>query len=563
VRSLANAGVRRLFTLSGNHVMPVFDAAIDAGVALIHTRHEAAAVHMADAWARLSGEPGVALVTGGPGHANALSALYTARMAEAPVVLLSGEAPAAHRDMGAFQEMRQAEMAAPVTKASWTVAAAADIGPDIARAFRIARSGRPGPVHLGLPIDLVESLVPQASVADAATFAAQAQPLADIDAERVLGRLAAAGRPLILGGPACMAVDGRARMRRLEALLGIPVVGMESPRGVHDPSLGAFAEVLAQADCILLLGKRLDFTLQFGQPPTLAAGCRFLQIDADRAELARTRRAVDVRLALAVVADPVCALDGLARRAQTAAERGRNRVAELPGRAKRAESGGGGSSPCAAPEAGGWIAEVRAAIAYRPSHWDELRASEPGRLHPVEMCRPLQALIDSDPRTVLVCDGGEVGQWAQACLTARRRIINGVAGSIGSGVPFALAARLACPEAPVVAVMGDGAFGFHLAEFDTAMRYSLPFVVAIGNDERWNAEYQIQLERYGPDRLIGCELRPMHYDAVARGFGGYGERVADGRRMAGALRRALGSALPACIDVQIEGAPAPKVRRGG
>jgi acetolactate synthase-1/2/3 large subunit len=116
-RALRTAGVARIFTLSGNHVMPVFDATIDAGISLLHTRHEAAAVHMADAWARLTGEPGIALVTGGPGHANAVSALYTAQMAEAPIVLLSGHAPNGQLGMGAFQEMRQAEMAAPVTKA--------------------------------------------------------------------------------------------------------------------------------------------------------------------------------------------------------------------------------------------------------------------------------------------------------------------------------------------------------------------------------------------------------------------------------------------------------------
>ena len=126
---------------------------------LVHTRHEAAAVHMADAWARITGEPGIALVTGGPGHANAVSALYTARMAESPVVLLSGHAPHDELGQGAFQEMEQAEMAAPVTKASWTCAGAAEVASDLARAVRIARSGRPGPVHLSLPTDVLEAVV--------------------------------------------------------------------------------------------------------------------------------------------------------------------------------------------------------------------------------------------------------------------------------------------------------------------------------------------------------------------------------------------------------------------
>ena len=123
-RGLARAGTRQVFALSGNHVMPVFDAALDAGLSLLHVRHEAAAVHMADAWGRLTGEPGIALVTGGPGHANAVSALYTALAAQSPLVLLSGHAPLAELGKGAFQEMRQAEMAAPAAKASWTVRSA-------------------------------------------------------------------------------------------------------------------------------------------------------------------------------------------------------------------------------------------------------------------------------------------------------------------------------------------------------------------------------------------------------------------------------------------------------
>src|SRR5687768_1750431 len=161
VSALAARGVRRIFALSGNHVMPVFDATIGSGIELIHTRHEAAAVHMADAWARLSGQTGVALVTGGPGHANAVSALYTAAMSESPVVLLSGHAPLSQLGRGAFQEMSQADMAAPVTKASWTCAGADSLAADLHKALGIARSGRPGPVHLSLPSDALEAAVAQ------------------------------------------------------------------------------------------------------------------------------------------------------------------------------------------------------------------------------------------------------------------------------------------------------------------------------------------------------------------------------------------------------------------
>src|SRR5688572_23408518 len=155
--TLVAHGVRRVFALSGNHVMPVFDAALSAGIDLVHVRHEAATVHMADAWARLTGEVGVALVTGGPGHANAVGALYTALEAESPVLLLSGHAALAELGKGAFQEMRQAELAVPVTKGSWTVQAPERLVDDVRRALREARAGRPGPVHLSLPQDVLEA----------------------------------------------------------------------------------------------------------------------------------------------------------------------------------------------------------------------------------------------------------------------------------------------------------------------------------------------------------------------------------------------------------------------
>ena len=137
-----------------------------------------------------------------------------------------------------------------------------------------------------------------------------------------------------------------------------------------------------------------------------------------------------------------------------------------------------------------------------------------------------------------------------------------MAGSIGAALPFALAARLAQPAAPVIAVMGDGTFGFHPAELDTAVRYRLPLVAVVGNDARWNAEYQIQLRDYGADRTIGCELLPARYDEVAKGFGGYGEQVTAARDLEPAVRRAMASGLPAVLNVMVEGLPAPDLKRG-
>lgn len=522
------AGVRRVFTLSGNHVMSVFDAAVDAGVELLHVRHEASAVHMADAWARLTGEVGIAMVTGGPGHANAVSALYTAAMAEAPVVLLSGHAPNAQLGRGAFQEMRQADIAAPLCKASWTCASATEVAPDLAKAMALAVAGRPGPVHLSLPSDALEGAIPALPAARAPTTDIPAL----VPAATLLERLAKAKRPLILAGPASLTRIGRARTAALEEATGVPTVGMESPRGIADPSLGAFTQMLAQADCILLLGKRLDFTLRFGQPPAIAANCAFLQVDAEKAEVARTRAAVGSRLEASFVAPLFEAIDALQAEAR--------------------------SRPALRSA---WRDEVRGALAYRPAEWDRASSASPGRLHPVQALRPLQAVLDSHRHSVFVSDGGEFGQWAQACLRAPNRIINGVAGAIGAALPFALAARLAHPEAPVVAAMGDGTFGFHPAEIDTAVRYKLPFLAIVGNDARWNAEYQIQVREYGAGRTPATELLPTRYDEVARAFGGYGDHVTEAGALEDAVRHARDSGLPAVLNVMIEGLAAPDVKR--
>ena len=493
VATLAAHGVRRIFALSGNHVMPVFDATLDAGIEIVHVRHEAATVHMADAFARVSGEVGVALVTGGPGHANAVGALYTAAMAEAPVLLLSGHAPLAELGRGAFQEMRQAELAAPVTKASRVAMRAETLAADVARALADAKSGRPGPIHLSLPTDVLEGRV------EPSPHPVAPPSLAPVNLSHVAARIADASRPLILCGPASMTRRGREKMAALEASCAIPVVGMESPRGVNDPSLGGFAAALARADCVVMVGKRRDFTLAFGK--ALAPDCDVLNIDSAYGS--------------------VPTLEALARD-----------LARHP--------------------AAAWREEVRAAVAFRPAEWDALPT--------VRALRALQPVLDEHADAVFVCDGGEFGQWAQACLSAPHRVINGVAGSIGAGLPFAAGARCAVNGAPVLAFMGDGTFGFHPAEIDTAVRHGLPFVAIVGNDARWNAEYQIQLRAYGRERLVGCELLPTRYDEVARAFGGHGEHVTDPAELVPAVRRAIASGRPAVVNFEIEGRPAPVVR---
>ena len=402
-QALRAAGVERVFAMSGNQLMIAFDAFLDADIRPVHIRHEAAAVHMADAWAQLTGKAGVAVVPAGPGFANALSALYTARMSESPVVLIGGHAPVSKRGLGGFQDMPQAELASHFTKASWTVDNPARIAQSVARAIEIATSGRRGPVHVSLPEDVLAASL-ELPAFGSGFVRPNPWPLDERQARSMLAALSGAARPLIVTGPVMRRGAGQRLAATLEARTGIPVVCMESPRGVNDPCLGAFAEVLAEADMVLALGKMIDFSFQYGA--ALNADCKVIDIDAESPMIERSRKLFGSRLVISAEAGAASA----AQRLIDCAEAPVNRDAA-------------------------WAKEVRDAIAYRPAEWRTLASSAEGPLHPVELCRAVQARLDAHPESVLIVDGGEFGQWCQACLHAPHRLINGLAGAIGSGIP--------------------------------------------------------------------------------------------------------------------------------
>jgi acetolactate synthase-1/2/3 large subunit len=331
---------------------------------------------------------------------------------------------------------------------------------------------------------------------------------------------------MIIGGPAM----GRARrwqaVEAFSQLTGIPALVMESPRGVHDPWLHGAAARLAEADAALLLGKPLDFSMRFGAAPAFAAGCRFLTIGPDAVSAASSR------VSLALAGDPETAMKRLVEAAR--------------GRAWAHHE---------------WGETVRAARRWNPPGWDALRRSAARPIHPLRVAAALQPWLDRG--ATLVCDGGEFGQWIQAGVEAPVRLINGLSGSIGSAIPMACGARLARGGQPAIAVVGDGTFGFHAFELDTAVRHGLPVVVVVGNDARWNAEHQLQLQHYGAERTVGCELLPSRYDKLAEALGAHGEHVERPEDLEGALRRAIASGRAACINVMIEGAAAPTYTAAG
>lgn len=521
-RALADAGVGPIFTLSGNQVLPIYDAGLDAGLRFVDGRHETAVAHMADAWGRLTGRPGVALVTAGPGHTNALTGLATALFAESPMLLLSGGSSVAQAGKGAFQEIDQVAAARPLCKAAWLATSPAEIPALVARAWRTALEGTPGPVHLTVPFDVLQTAVDEASVSSprASEYAPEPRRADEGAVVAAVELLAQSRRPVVLGSASAWRGAAGAQMRRFLDLAGLPGFPVESPRGLTDPALGGIGAEVRQADVVLLFGPQ-DFAVGFAGEAALGTA-RLIQAAPTLAEIGRNRP-VDV----ALVGDSASVLEQLV----THAERR--------------------SWP-----ASGWRGELEAA---RRENVQRMAASaaDGAAIHPLQLAAAVRDLLD--PGDSVAEDGGEFGQWARWAFGLHRYVtlVNGKFGGIGPAIPFAIAAQLARPERRSVAFLGDGTFGFHGLELDTAVRFGLPVVAIVGNDAGWAAERHRQRQVYGPDRVVAADLLPTRYDLVAAGLGCHGEHVTRPEELRPALERAVRSGKAACVNVEIASVPSP------
>ena len=529
IKTLEKSGVRHLFSLSGNQIMPVYDASIDSAIKITHTRHEASTVFMADAYAQLTGELGVALVTAAPGFGNALAPLFTAWSSETPVLFLSGDSPVAQDGHGAFQEFDQVAASSPFTKFSKRVMSADDMAADVLQAISLAKSGRPGPVHLALPFDVLNAHTSapdgqNSSANDNAPSAPDAQ-----DIKTIVSALASAHTPVIITGPALNKTRSGTLLSELQDAAQVPVLALESPRGLKDPSLGSLPKVFAEADLIVNLGKRVDFTLGFGKAQNFAPNCKWIVVDPEPEARTQANLNLGDRLQHLIDGDA----NAFARTLLSAHMQ----------------------SPSADRKS--WLAKVTDLTASRD--FASAQSVPPGSISPLALCEAVKSFIDNVDEPLLICDGGEFGQWSQAVLSAKERVINGPSGAIGGCLPYALGAKYARPNATIFALMGDGTVGFQFSEFETAAREKLPFVLVIGNDACWNAEHQIQLREYGPERLVGCMLSEARYDLAVAGLGGHGEFVTELADLKGAIERAIASGKPACVNVRMAGLPAPIV----
>ena len=534
-RALQLEGVQNIFTLAGDHVLPVLDAMSDMDFRFIDTRHEQAAVHMADAWGRITGRPGVAMYTT-PGFANAVPGLANAFHSESPVLSISGSAPLIELGRGAMQEIDQIGMATPVTKGAWMVTDPRRIPDMIAQALRVAYGGRRGPVHLTIPVDVQESMVSEDEVTffEPHQYRSGGQTLADSDqVQEAVQLLKSASRPLIIAGSAAAYSDSGDALSRFIEATRLPLMTEGDARGLvsddhpyckgfYDAGLNRAAKLLRRADVVLLLGKRQDVIIGYTMPPTVSPEAKLIQVDPSPQEIGRNRG-----VSVGIAGDVEAVLH------QLTDEAANHTWTELD-----------------------WLQELQAELDAQQESLDSLAVAEVP-MHAMRVHKTLQPFLRPDD--FLIFDGGDFCHFARAFLPAlspKSWWYVSPLGMLGPALPTALAAKLAHPDRRAIVLTGDGSFGFNAMEFDTALRHNLPVVVILGNDAAWGIDRQIQLAVYG--KPVATDLLPVRYDQVVAGLGGYGEYVERPEDLPGAIERALEAGRPALLNVQVQRAISPR-----
>ncbi len=525
-RMLRKEGVGTVFTLSGLHVAPIYAGLVDEGIRIVDTRHEQAAAHAADAWARLTRGMGVAIVTAGPGVTDAVTGVANAWAANVPLLLIGGAAPTFIQGRGSLQEMPQVPLFQGITKWSDRVPSPELVPGYLAKAFRVARAGRPGPVFLEIPWDVLSNGA-DASLADAATrYRTDARSPGDpVQVEQALSLLAGAERPVVLAGSSIWWDDAPAALDRFASRTGIPVYLNGMGRGCLPPGHPCFfqhtrKEALAEADVVLVVGTPLDFRVGYGSEPTFAAGARVVQVDIDGAEIGRNRP-----IEVGIIGDSRSVLEQL-------------------------EAGAS-----AIPAARAWRERLRRSEAERLARQAAFEGSDQRPIHHFRLAREIDAAARRAGDVTFVADGGNVVAVAAKSNQLPRPgrwLDPGPLGCLGVGAPFAIAAKLLAPERPVLVIQGDGSFGLNGFDFETAVRFGLPMLVVVGNDAAWGQIRVPQRNMYGEERSPATKLAATRYDRVVEAFGGKGEHVDDPADLPAALDRAFASGTVYCVDVAID-----------
>ncbi|HEY6098242.1 MAG TPA: thiamine pyrophosphate-binding protein [Anaeromyxobacter sp.] len=525
-RMLRKEGIPTVFTLSGLHVAPIYAGCVDEGIRIVDTRHEQAAAHAADAWARLTRGVGVAIVTAGPGVTDSVTGVANAFAANSPLLLIGGAAPTFNQGRGSLQEMPQVQLFQGITKWADRVPSPDLVPSFLAKAFRVARSGRPGPVFLEIPWDVLSNGADEALAEAQTAYRTDARLPGDpAKLEAALALLARAERPVLVGGSSIWWDDGVAALERLATRTGIPVFLNGMGRGCLPPDHpSAFhlsrKEALASADVVLVVGTPLDFRMGYGTEPTFAPGARVIQVDVDASEIGRNRP-----IEVGIVGDARSVLDALAGQARLSSA------------------------------AAGWRSFLREKETERAERQRGFEESDQKPIHHFRLAKAIDTVARRAGDVTFVGDGGNVVAVAAKTLRVSkpgRWLDPGPLGTLGVGAPFAIAAKLLAPERPVCVVQGDGSFGLNGMDYDTAVRFKLPMVVVVGNDAAWGQILIPQRAMHGEEHTVATRLAPTRYDRVVEALGGKGEHVEDPKDLVPALERAFASGTVYCVDVKID-----------
>jgi acetolactate synthase-1/2/3 large subunit len=516
-------GVETMFTLSGAHVFPMYDGAVNAEppMRLIDVRHEQTATFAAEATGKLTRKPGLAVLTAGPGVTNGVSAITQAQFAGSPMVVVGGRAPAARWGSGLLQELDQPPIIAPVAKLSRTIPTAAEIADGMHEAFAVAGSAHRGPAFVDVPMD---ELFNQATSAIPAVAAA-ARPEPDGDSVvAIAGLLAESRRPVLVLGTDVWADGAEDAALRLVEDLALPAITNGMGRGVipgGHPLLVTKARGAAfnGADLVVVVGTPLDFRLGFGvfggKDGTTPA--RVVHIADSAAQISS-----HAELAASVAGDLTVVLDGVLAAVQAAPTR---------------------------PDWAGWVTKLQDTARAAAERDAALLTAEADPIHPARIYGELLPRLADD--AVVIGDGGDFVSFAGKFVEPKRPggwLDPGPYGCLGAGLGAAIAARIARPSSQVVVLFGDGAAGFSLIDVDTLVRHNLPVVMVMGNNSAWGLEKGPMQMLYGYD--VAADLNPAaSYDGVVRALGGGGETVTDPREIGPALDRAFASGVPYLVNV--------------
>ena len=529
-KALKAEGVDVIYTLCGGHIIDIYDGCVDEGIEVIDVRHEQVAAHAADGYARITGKPGCAVVTAGPGTTDAVTGVANAFRAESPMLLIGGQGALSQHKMGSLQDLPHVDMMTPITKFAATVPHTARAADMVTMAFRECYNGAPGPSFLEIPRDILDGRVPidDATIPEAGRYRASTRSAGDpAAAESLADILVRAEKPVVLLGSQVQTARATDDAIEFARTLNIPTFMNGAARGTlppKDPHHFHLSRRYAfnNADVIVIVGTPFDFRMGYGK--RLPKSATVVQIDMDYRNVGKNRD-----IDLGIVGDPGAVLSAVTQAAS--------------GRLK--------SGPKDRKE---WFTELRGEedAAYEKRLPRQMSDANP--IHPLRLAHEINEFLTED--SIYIGDGGDVVTFSGGVVQPKSPghwMDPGPLGTLGVGIPFVMAAKYARPDKEVVALLGDGALSLTGWDFETLVRFNLPFVGVVGNNSSMNQIRYGQEQKYGKDRgRVGNTLGDVPYDQFAKMLGGYGEEVRDPKDIAPAMQRARESGLPSLINVWID-----------